>query len=132
MTTQTTQFAAGFICTLDELPEGQPRQCQTEAAEELLDLVVLRHGREVKAWHNVCPHQGRALNWAPDRFLRDERGHLVCAAHGAVFELEQGSCVSGPCRGAALTPLALRVEGSNVFVETRPPGTWSRPTSKAP
>ena len=35
-------------------------------------------------------------------FLRSKDGWLVCAAHGASFELANGTCVAGPCRGEAL------------------------------
>lgn len=92
-------------------------QYQIELPHGPADLIVIRQREGVRAWKNVCPHQGRLLNWAPGRFLRDERGYLVCAAHGAVFELERGDCVSGPCRGAALTPVRLQITSGDVFVE---------------
>ena len=57
---------------------------------------------EVRAWLNVCPHAGRRLDWAPGQFLRGKDGLLVCAVHGASFELRHGQCVGGPCRGEAL------------------------------
>ena len=61
----------------------------------------------VRAWLNVCPHAGRRLDWAPGRFLRGKDGTLVCAAHGASFELQGGTCIAGPCRGEALRPVAV-------------------------
>ena len=69
-------------------------------------LVLRRDGERVLAWLNVCPHAGRRLDWAPGRFIVDQ-GHLVCAAHGASFELEGGRCVAGPCRGASLVPVRV-------------------------
>ena len=51
-------------------------------------LILHRNGAgEVRAWRNVCPHAGRRLDWAPGKFLKSKEGHLVCAAHGASFEL---------------------------------------------
>ena len=41
--------------------------------------------------------------------LSVDKGRLVCAAHGASFELERGECVAGPCRGASLTPVRVAV-----------------------
>jgi len=67
----------------------------------------------VQAWLNTCPHQGRRLDYAPGKFLID-KGRLVCAAHGATFQLGDGLCVAGPCRGEHLT---------KVFVEEDPDGT---------
>lgn len=112
MTTLTTKQAPGFLCALEELTDGEPGLRRAGTVE----LILLRRGAAVKAWHNICPHQGRALNWAPDRFLRDEQGRLVCAAHGAVFELERGACVSGPCLGAALSPVDVQVVDGDVFL----------------
>jgi nitrite reductase/ring-hydroxylating ferredoxin subunit len=66
----------------------------------------------------VCPHAGRRLDWAPGKFLRDKQGHLVCAAHGATFELEGGVCVAGPCRGAALRAVDVEVRDGVVSLRT--------------
>lgn len=77
-------------------------------------LIVHRRGQRVRAWLNVCPHAGRRLDWAPGRFLVGKDGLLVCAAHGAAFELEHGRCVSGPCRGDALREVPVRVADGEV------------------
>lgn len=77
-------------------------------------LLLTRVGDAVHAFHNACPHAGRRLDWAPGRFLI-EHGHLVCAAHGAVFELDTGACVGGPCRGAGLRRIPVHVEGGEVL-----------------
>ncbi len=81
-------------------------------------VILHRDGDEVRAWLNVCPHAGRRLDWAPGQFLKSREGLLVCAVHGASFELIGGECVAGPCRGQSLQPVAVRVlEG-----EVLPPG----------
>jgi len=79
-------------------------------------LVVYRSGEAVRAWLNVCPHAGRRLDWAPGQFLKSREGQLVCAAHGAAFELEQGGCVAGPCRGDRLRPVAVEVRDGQVWL----------------
>jgi len=88
-------------------------------AEALVDgsaesLILHRDGDAVRAWLNVCPHAGRRLDWAPGRFLRSKEGLLVCAVHGATFELQGGECVAGPCRGAALRAVAVEVHDGEV------------------
>ena len=62
----------------------------------------------LSAWLNICPHQGRRLDYAPGKFLLHEGG-LVCAAHGAVFSLADGECVGGPCRGEHLQAVQVSV-----------------------
>ena len=70
----------------------------------------------VRAWLNVCPHAGRRLDWAPGQFMCSREGLLVCAVHGASFELEGGLCVAGPCRGDALRPVAVEVRDGQVWL----------------
>ena len=82
------------------------------------DSLVVHRDAEggVRAWLNVCPHAGRRLDWAPGRFLRGKDGLLVCAVHGASFELQRGECVAGPCRGEALREVAVEVRDGGVFL----------------
>lgn len=96
-----------FLCRTEELAEGHYREFIVEHDAQSIFLVATRHQGQAKAWLNICPHQGRALNWAPDRFITDDAGRLVCAAHGAVFEPEHGVCVSGPCENASLRGVEL-------------------------
>lgn len=81
-------------------------------------LILHRDGDAVRAWLNVCPHAGRRLDWAPGRFLKSKAGELVCAVHGATFELQGGVCVAGPCRGDSLKALAVEVTDGGVHLRT--------------
>ena len=71
-------------------------------------VILHRAGNEVRGWLNICPHAGRRLDWAPGQFLKSREGLLVCAVHGASFELEAGRCIAGPCRGDRLRAVAMR------------------------
>ena len=79
-------------------------------------LILHRDGERVRAWFNVCPHAGRRLDWAPGQFLKTKDGLLVCAAHGASFELGGGECVGGPCRGQSLSAVAVEVRDGGVYL----------------
>lgn len=102
------------LITFDELVDGGLTELETmvQGAEE--SVVLHREGTDVRAWLNVCPHAGRRLDWAPGKFLVSKDGHLVCAAHGAAFELPSGLCVSGPCRGQSLQAVPVRMETDGV------------------
>ena len=73
-----------------------------------LDGFLVRHGGRVLAYVDSCPHTGAPLNWEPDRFLDIDQRYIQCATHGALFRIDDGLCVQGPCAGqslaAALTP----------------------------
>ena len=79
-------------------------------------LIVHRDGAQLRAWLNICPHAGRRLDWAPGEFLRTKEGLLVCAVHGASFELGEGLCVAGPCRGEHLRAVAVEVIDGKVVL----------------
>lgn len=79
-------------------------------------LMLFRHGGEIVGYHNVCPHQGRNLNYAPDRFLFDPAGKLVCPHHGAMFDVASGICLQGPCQGAALRKVSIRITDDIVLL----------------
>lgn len=105
-----------FLCPGEALAEGHYREFRIERDGEPEWLIATRlHGRP-RAWRNICPHQGRPLNFAPDRFLTDQENRLVCAHHGAVFEPDSGICISGPCQRAELSALAVFERGEEVYV----------------
>jgi len=105
------------LCRLDEIEEPGSRGFRLGSGSETRALFVVRHGGRVVAYENVCPHVGSPLDWAPDRFLDIERRFILCATHGALFRIEDGYCVEGPCSGEALKPLRIRVEGGEIYLE---------------
>ena len=112
-----------LLTTLDRLQDGALAELEAVLdGGDAESLIVRRSGNEVRAWLNVCPHAGRRLDWAPGQFLLSKDGLLVCAVHGASFELDGGSCVAGPCRGDALRAVPLRVQGEAVFLEDEAAG----------
>ena len=107
--------AQRHLCRIDDVADGGALEVMAHVEGELTSVLLLRHGDDVRAFHNVCPHAGRALNWAPGRFLIDG-GLVICAAHGASFEVPGGRCVGGPCRGSQLQALATHtVNGALVL-----------------
>jgi nitrite reductase/ring-hydroxylating ferredoxin subunit len=94
------------LCQLADIKDGHAIEVPLPGEDDT--LMVIRLGKQAVAYKNICPHAGRALNWAPGRFLI-EHGMVVCAAHGAAFALESGLCIGGPCRGQSLTSVPVHV-----------------------
>jgi nitrite reductase/ring-hydroxylating ferredoxin subunit len=106
----------GPIARLDQIEDGGFFETEAPLDGDAESLILHRDGDTVRAWLNVCPHAGRRLDWAPGKFLRDKQGHLICAVHGATFELVEGDCVAGPCKGAALKAIAVEIRDGAVYV----------------
>ena len=88
---------------------------------DALDLIVLRRGNQVFAYVNRCPHGGTPLETFPDRFLDESGDLLICSTHGARFQVSDGVCVAGPCKGAALRPVRVHVSGGSVMLSGAEP-----------
>ena len=102
------------LIAFDHLEDGGFAEVEAVIEGDAESLVLFRQGQGVRAWLNVCPHAGRRLDWAPGKFLKSKEGHLICAAHGASFELGDGVCVAGPCRGDSLRAVAVTVVDGEV------------------
>lgn len=109
--------AARPLASLDDLADGALLEVEGEVDGIAESLILHRDGDRVRAWLNICPHAGRRLDWAPGKFLLSKDGLLVCAVHGASFELREGACVAGPCRGESLRTVAVTVVNGRVCIE---------------
>ena len=105
------------LITLDSIEDGGFAEVEASLDGDAESLIVHRSGASVRAWLNVCPHAGRRLDWAPGKFLKSKEGHLICAAHGASFELQRGDCIAGPCRGDSLRAVAVEVRDGQVVLK---------------
>ena len=101
---------------MSAIPDGGLAEAEAPFDGGIESLILHRDGAAVRAWLNICPHAGRRLDWAPGEFLRSKDGLLVCAVHGASFELDEGLCVAGPCRGEHLRAVAIEVRDGAVFL----------------
>ena len=109
-----------ILCRLDDLADGEARSFDLSPAgaspDDSFAVIVLRRGETVVAYVNDCPHAHTPLDWKPGELLNRAGTHLRCATHGALFRLDNGSCVSGPCRGDHLVPVPAQVIGSLVCI----------------
>lgn len=103
------------LCTIDDVAESGTEFRVPEGGDTRY-LVLFRRGADVLGYENVCPHQGRPLNFMPDRFLFTRDGWLMCPHHGACFDVATGACVEGPCRGTPLTRVTLERRGDEIWL----------------
>ena len=78
-------------------------------------IVIIRtHANAYLGYVNSCPHEGIWLNFGAGEFFTSDRALLKCGRHGAVFEIDTGVCVDGPCKSKSLEPIALAVVDGDV------------------
>ncbi len=108
--------AGTVLCRFDELRDPGGREFTFGTPPYTFDMFVVRKGASVFGYINDCPHNRAPLNWQADQFLDYTRQHIQCATHGAQFRIEDGSCLWGPCKGDALTPVPVTVREGVVIV----------------
>lgn len=97
------------LCHLDELPDTGAKGFLFGGDVNRFDMFVVRQGDRLYAYVNDCPHAHTPLDYMPDRFFNLEKSHLLCGTHGALFRIQDGHCVAGPCKGRRLTPIPVHV-----------------------
>ena len=103
------------LCRISDIPENGAKGFPGPDGA-FTGLVAVRRGDNVYLYENACPHIGTPLDWTPDRFLSRDGCHLICATHGALFDIPTGACISGPCLGDRLTQVAFSVRDGDVLV----------------
>lgn len=106
------------LCHIDEIAD--PGAKGFEIGDH--NLFAVKRDGEVFVYVNSCPHIGIPLEFLPDDFLDSDQRYILCANHGALFEVEDGMCISGPCHGQALLAVPHRILGGMIEVDEIPQG----------
>ena len=102
------------LCSVDDIPEREARGFDPLNQGRDTLFVVKKKG-QLYGYTDICPHYGdTTLPWCKHGYLDGSGTVIVCAAHGAQFDIETGECFSGPCYGQSLTaiPLDIGEDGS--------------------
>ena len=113
---QSSVAIGGILCALDEIEDGKARSFPVTGIEGVYTVIVARQIDVVFGYVNSCPHLGTPLDWAPDQFMDFTGQYLRCATHGAMFEIRDGACISGPCEGDALKPIKLDIRDGKAWL----------------
>ena len=109
-----------YICQLDELADPGSYGFSVSHAEQTIEGFVVQKDGRLYAYRNICPHTGSPLDWVEHQFLDLDMAFIQCAVHDARFEIEDGSCVAGPCNGEALQSLSVMQQDNEIFLQLDP------------
>lgn len=113
MTSPTPPYALP-LCALADIEDPGAKGFVVEQDGARQRIFVVRRGDAVFGYVNSCPHVGAPLNMEEDKFLDIFKTGILCANHFALFELESGHCVRGPCKGRDLQPFPVTVRDGKV------------------
>jgi nitrite reductase/ring-hydroxylating ferredoxin subunit len=108
-----------FLCKLDALDDPGSKGFTFGGGAGRFDMFLIRKEDAVYAYLNECPHAyARLDNW-PDKFLTLDETRIICGVHAALFEIENGFCISGPCAGKRLTPVSVEVMDDIIYIAAK-------------
>jgi nitrite reductase/ring-hydroxylating ferredoxin subunit len=99
---------------LDLIADGAARNYVLQIGADRFHGFVVRKGQAVFGYVDRCPHAGLPLAQQLDQYLTPDRGLIACSWHGAIFTVEEGTCVGGPCVGAKLSPWPVTVSEGRI------------------
>ena len=97
---------------LAQIANGAARNFVLEMRAGRFHGFVVRQGDMVRGYVDRCPHMGLPLTQVLDDYVH--AGHIQCSWHGAVFAIDDGRCLGGPCQGAALTLWPVEVRDDEI------------------
>ena len=104
------------VCRVDDLDDPGSKEFRIGEGDWPFRGFVVRLDDVVYAYQNSCMHVGHPLNWQPDRFLTEDGSQIICSSHGATYNIEEGRCTGGPCKGRSLRKVPVEIRDGEVFV----------------
>jgi nitrite reductase/ring-hydroxylating ferredoxin subunit len=104
------------LCNVEDIPHDSSKGFRIGD----IALFAVRKDGAIYVYRNSCPHLGIELEWNEDQFLDSEGALIQCSTHGALFIIESGECIAGPCRGEALTAINHDIVDGEIRVELPP------------
>jgi len=103
-----------YLCDVNDIAEEAAKGFKV--AEDQQIIVVKKDGL-ISVFENSCQQLGIPLEMMPDQFLDIERNFIQCSTHGALFEIDNGFCVAGPCAGASLKQYDVELKNNEIHIK---------------
>jgi nitrite reductase/ring-hydroxylating ferredoxin subunit len=105
---------------LEEVAEATGREYLFGRGKSAFSMFVVRRGKRVWGYLNICPHFSLPLNHRENAFLNPQGTLIRCTMHFAEFRVDDGLCVSGACEGCSLDPVPLIIENGEIRIDPGP------------
>lgn len=104
------------VCNVEQLKQKKTLTWNKTVQDEEKACLLIYENEQLFTYINSCPHTGVNLNWKPNEFLNHEGTYIQCAMHGALFKIDNGQCLHGPCLGESLKPIQSEVIDGQIYV----------------
>ena len=101
------------LCHINDINDNQSKGFSIEGHS----LFAVKKYSKIFVYLNSCPHLGVQLEMVPDQFLDSSHSLIMCAMHGALFRIEDGLCISGPCLDRALSSIPFDIIDQHIMIK---------------
>ncbi len=108
---------AYILCKTNEIEDPGSKSFEVKIKRKTQSIFVVHKDGEFFAYYNKCPHTGANLEWQQDQFLDLDKALIQCATHDALFTIDSGECIAGPCAGESLQPLPLTITAGELSLD---------------
>jgi len=106
-----------ILCKTSDIDDPGSKSFEVRIKRKTHAIFVVHKDGEFFAYLNQCPHTGANLEWQQDKFLDMDKTLIQCATHDALFIINNGQCIAGPCIGESLQPLSLSISNDELQLE---------------
>jgi nitrite reductase/ring-hydroxylating ferredoxin subunit len=106
-----------ILCRTSDIEDPGSKSFEVKIKHKTESVFVVHKNGEFFAYLNQCPHTGASLEWQQDQFLDLDKELIQCATHDALFIIDSGECIAGPCAGDSLQPLALSIHQDKIHLD---------------
>ena len=111
-----TDAATIVAVSIRNFKEGSVKPFKAKVEGKLFHGLLVKKNGKFYAYRNLCKHLPVTLDLLDGNFVNHEETLIQCHMHGALYELETGYCIEGPCQGANLDCLEIKVEEKRVVI----------------
>jgi nitrite reductase/ring-hydroxylating ferredoxin subunit len=106
-----------ILCKTTDIEDPGSKNFELKIKRKIQSVFVVHKNGEFFAYYNKCPHTGASLEWQEDQFLDLDKALIQCATHDALFTIDTGECISGPCVGDSLQALPISIINDEIHLE---------------
>lgn len=106
-----------ILCKTSDIEDPGSKSFELKIKRKTQSIFVVHKDGKFYAYYNKCPHTGATLEWQEDQFLDLDKALIQCATHDALFMIDSGECIAGPCSGDSLQSLPLIIESDQIILD---------------
>ncbi|MCK5396404.1 MAG: Rieske 2Fe-2S domain-containing protein [Gammaproteobacteria bacterium] len=106
-----------MLCKTTDIEDPGSKSFEVKIKRKTQSIFLVHKNGGFFAYINKCPHTGASLEWQEHQFLDLDKTLIQCATHDALFMIDSGECIAGPCAGDLLHPLAISIKADEIHLD---------------